>query len=160
MDMTDHDEHDTGWQSLRARGRSMSATHHMAMRRSDAPPDTPFRMASQGSVECHWQATYEPFRPELPRSAARWLGFGTVPADRPSYELVRSWERADDPARIRRFIAGTPEPAPVTPGASIAEKAILKATYSDLAVAAVTGSALSIDRAPGRDRAPPGCGRR
>lgn len=115
-DQTAHGEQPARWQSLVERGRATGAVHHVAVRRSDAPSDAPFHAMVQGPATFSWRATYEPFRKELPPSATEWL--------------------------VKRGHVADPEPR----DGRLVENAIVKAGYLDLAVAAVTGSAVSIDR--------------
>jgi hypothetical protein len=88
-----------------------------------------------------WRATFEPFRRELPRSAARWLDFGSITDERPANEVVRGWESRDRLLAIR-----SRRTASSSTSYHFVRSAILKAGYFDLAVAALTGSAISIDR--------------
>lgn len=88
-----------------------------------------------------WRATFEPFRHEIPASAASWLDFGAVTDDRPVKDLVGRWESDD---RLRQWAkAGRSRDVPEGP---FVESAILKSGYYDLATAALTGAAISIDR--------------
>jgi len=131
------------WQTPRQRGRLTGTRHHVAMRSSNAPEDAPFHAVIVGDAAFSWHATFEPFRRELPASAARWLDFGHVQDDRPAKDVVRAWQRADDLEAFRRHLRG---PRPDPPEEHFVHKAILEAGYYDLAIAAVTRSAVSIDR--------------
>src|SRR5213078_624830 len=94
---------DQPWQSARQRGRATGAQHHVGMRRSDAPESAPFRQVVATEATFSWQATFEPFRRELPRSTATWLDFGRVADDRPAQEMVKAWQSSDRIEDLQRY---------------------------------------------------------
>lgn len=139
--MTNHGERAVGWQTAHARGRATGARHWVSARPSDAPASTPMRAVIVSDATFSWRATFEPFRRELPRSAARWLDFGSIADDRPANEIVRGWESRD---RLRDITAR--RIARSSTRDHFVHSATLKAGYFDLAVAALAGSAISMDR--------------
>jgi len=145
-DLTAHGEQPKSWQSLHGRGRSTGSNHYIAMRLSDAPEDSPFRAVVHGPASFSWNATYEPFRQELPASAARWLDYGYVQDEGPAKELIREWTSADDHARLARYLSRGRVPEPEPAEGRFVQNAVLKGGYFDLAMAAVTASATSLDR--------------
>jgi hypothetical protein len=90
-----------------------------------------------------WRATFEPFRRELPASASKWLGYGFLTDESPANAIVRGWESIDRISSFRAAVRGTD--ATPTSGEFV-RSAIVKAGYFDLAVAALTRSAVSMDR--------------
>lgn len=140
--MTSHGERSIGWQTARARGRATGARHWVGVRPSDAPDTAPLHPMVVTDADFSWRATFEPFRRELPASASRWLDFGAITDEGPVNELVRGWESRD---RITDFMSrrtATSGPA----SGHFVRSAMLKAGYFDLAVAALTGSGVSMDR--------------
>jgi hypothetical protein len=117
----------------------------VAVRPSNAPSDAPFHAIVRGPAAFSWRATYEPFRKELPASATEWVDFGCLVDEAPAKELVRAWQRVDS-ARLRPYLKRGRLSDPEPPDGRFVGNAIVKAGYFDLAVAAVTGSAVSIDR--------------
>jgi hypothetical protein len=143
-EMTAHGESPPRWQTLRERGRVTGAGHFVRIRRGDAPPDAPFHTVIHTDATFSWRATFEPFRRELPTSAAKWLEFGFVRDEQPARRVVQGWESEGRRARLVRHLAGKP-PA-VEDETRPSRQAIVKAGYFDLATAALTGVGLSIDR--------------
>ena len=141
--MTAHGEPRDRWQSPRQRGAATGATHYVAVRPSDAPESAPFHPVVTSEAVFSWHATFEPFRRELPGSAAKWLAFGHVTDDEPAKQIVRGWESSDRDADFGRYRFG---PRPEPPGGQFVHGAILSAGYYDLAVAATAGVAVSVDR--------------
>lgn len=139
-------ERPSSWQTLRERGAATRAQFHVGVRRSSAPESTPFRQMVGTTTTIAWSATYEPFRRELPASAAEWLDYGAPTDEAPANALVSKWESADRLERLRRYYARGQKLDPDPPGGEWVESTIVKATYLDLAISAVTGSAVSIDR--------------
>jgi hypothetical protein len=90
-----------------------------------------------------WRATFEPFRRELPASAASWLHYGWYDDDPETKQLVRDWQTADRHARYRRH-GLKPRPTP-REGHFVREK-VLEGAYDDLAIAAVARVGVSFDR--------------
>ena len=139
--MTARGASDLRWQTPVARGRATGSRHYLAMRPDSAPESTPFHAMISTEADFSWHATFEPFRAELPASAAKWLAFGHVEGDRPAKEMVGVWESSDRLGRLRQ--GGS---RPTAARERFAQDAILKAGYLDLAIAATAGSAISIDR--------------
>lgn len=141
--MTAHGERQARWQTPRQRGAATGAPHYVALRMSDAPETAPFHPVVTGDAVFSWHATFEPFRRELPASAAAWLSFGHIDDDEPAMEIVRGWNSSDRDAEFRRYRLG---PRPDPPGGPFVDGAILSGGYYDLAVAASASVAVSVDR--------------
>lgn len=131
------------WQSAHARGRATGTRHYVAMRPSSSPETAPMHTMISTPATFSWRATFEPFRRELPASAARWLDFGHVEDEAPSKATVRQWTSQDRDDDFRRYRLGPrPEPA----GGQFVANALIEAGYFDLATAAHAGVAASVDR--------------
>ena len=141
--MTMHDEQSARWQTPRQRGRLAGARHYVAVGMPGAPEGAPLHPVVSTEATFSWHATFEPFRRELPASAAAWLSFGHSTDEEPAKEIVRGWKSADHHDEVRRYGL---TPVPVQPGGPFVHSAILEAGYFDLAVAATSGFAVSIDR--------------
>ena len=141
--ITAHGDQSAPWQTPRQRGRATGAQHYVAMRPDDAPETAPFRAVVMTEATFSWRPTFEPFRRELPASAARWLSFGHVTDDGPAKDIIRGWESSDRIDEWRRY---RNKPRPEPPGGQFVHSAILDAGYHDLAVAATAQMAISIDR--------------
>ena len=128
------------WQSPRRRGRLTGARHYVAVSRS---PESPRRAVVSTEATFSWQATFEPFKGELPRPFPKWLAFGHVTDDREVKAAVNAWKAADRMAELRRYGTG---PRPPRPDGQFVYDAILNAGYYDLATGVATGAAISIDR--------------
>jgi hypothetical protein len=109
---------------------------------SDAPETAPFHEVVATAAAFSWHATFEPFRRELPASAARWLTFGHVADDATAKKIVSGWESADRDRELLRYGFG---PRPEPRGGQFVHSTILEAGYYDLAVAGLAGVAVSID---------------
>jgi hypothetical protein len=131
------------WQTPRQRGDLLGSRHWINARMSDAPENSPFHQVIATEARFSWHATFEPFRRELPNSAAKWLTFSTVRADQIAQEIIQGWKDADHLAELRRYGC---DPVPKPPDATMVGGTILDAGYNDLAIAATMGSAVSIDR--------------
>ncbi len=140
---TAHGEHPVRWQTPGERGSATGAQHYVAVRPTGAPDAAPFHPLVQTDAAFSWRATFEPFRNELPGSAAKWLSFGHVTDDGPAMEVVRGWESSDRLEQFRHYRLG-PRPKAHRDGPFV-HGAILAAGYHDLAVAATSGVAISID---------------
>ena len=138
--MTWHGEPADHWQTPHQRGRAIGSRHYVAVRSSAAPETAPFHPVVSTDATFSWRATFEPFRRELPASAARWLSFGHVTDDERVKQVVRDWESSD------RLRAVELRPRSTTPGGQFVRDAILGAGYYDLAVASTAASAVSFDR--------------
>jgi hypothetical protein len=141
--MTAHGETHEEWQTPRRRGAATGAQHYVALRPSDAPETTPFHRVVTTEAVFSWLATFEPFRRELPASAAAWLSFGHAVNDEPAKKIVAGWESSDRNEDLRRYRLG---PRPEPPGGQFVHGAIVSGGYYDLAVAATAGVAVSFDR--------------
>jgi hypothetical protein len=141
--MTAHGERQAQWQTPRQRGAATGAQHYVALRPSGAPETAPFHPVVTGNAVFSWHATFEPFRRELPASAAAWLDFGHMTDDEPAKEIVRGWESSDRAEEFRRYRL---DPRPEPPGGPFVHGAILSGGYYDLAVAASASIAVSVDR--------------
>jgi len=141
--LTAHGESVERWQTPTQRGRATGARHYMAVRSSAAPENSPFHTMVSTDATFSWRATFEPFRRELPAGAARWLDFGHVTDDGRAKAMVREWKSED---RLRSFRVKRVRSAGRT---GFAYDAILDAGYYDLAVATITGSAVSFDHRHG-----------
>jgi hypothetical protein len=131
------------WQTPQQRGHLVGSRHLVNARSSDAPETTPFRQVVSTEARFSWHATFEPFRRELPSSAAKWLTFDLVRDTPTAQHIVQSWKDADRLEELQRYgVAPAPEPR----GGRMVHGAILEAGYHDLAVAATMGAAVSIDR--------------
>ncbi len=84
-----------------------------------------------------WQATFEPFKKELPKSAARWFEFGHVHDYPEAGDLARRWARAV--RQDGKLVALWPE--------QFVRDTFVGGTHLDLAMAALLGTALSVGRA-------------
>lgn len=141
--MTSHSEGGQSWQTPLRRGAATGATHYVAVRLSDSSESASFHPVVSTEASFSWKATFEPFRRELPASAGSWLDFGFLDDERPAQDIVRGWQAADRADDFRRYKLA---PRPTLSGGQFVHEALLSAGYHDLAVAAVTGSAVSIDR--------------
>lgn len=141
--MTSHSEQSIGWQSSRERGRSTGSRHWVSIRSSDAPDTAPMHPIIVGDAAFSWRATFEPFRRELPASASKWLDFGYITDEGPANKVVRGWESVD---RLNELLASRHGAGRAPVDDPFVKPAIVKAGYFDLAVAAETGSAVSMDR--------------
>jgi hypothetical protein len=141
--MTSHSEQGEPWQTTFDRRKRTGAVHHFAMRLDSAPADTPMRAMIVTPASFSWRATFEPFRQELPASAASWLHFGWYDDSPESKQLVRDWETADRMAAYRRD-GLKPRRAPAQ-GQFVRDK-ILDGAYNDLALAAIARVGVSLDR--------------
>jgi hypothetical protein len=91
-----------------------------------------------------WRATFEPFRRELPASAARWLSidhFVDDDSDEPIKDMARAWTVSD---HLRRSSPNGPSRG--SPVREYIDDEIRADGYYDLAVAATAAIAVSIDR--------------
>jgi hypothetical protein len=141
--MMAHGNQPERWQTPHQRGRLTGTTHHFAVRATGAPETDPFHPLVTTEAAFSWQATFEPFRRELPASAAGWLSFGHMTDEEPAKEIVQGWESADHNEELRRYGRNpVPEPA----DGQFVHSSILKAGYFDLAVAATSGFSVSFDR--------------
>ena len=102
----------------------------------------PRRVLIRSPAEFSWQATFEPFKLETPRSRSRsWLDFGHPTDESAITKVVREWLAEDRQARVATHLSGLHVPAK-----SFARESILKAGYFDLALSIVMGVGISIDR--------------
>jgi hypothetical protein len=134
------------WQTAPARGRATGTRHYFAVSTPGAPEGAPLHPIVSTDATFSWRATFEPFRGEVPRSASSWLDFGHVDDETTAKAAVRDWKSADRLEDYRTYrLASRPEP----PGGQRVFDALLDAGYFDLATAAQTGAAISIDRRHG-----------
>jgi hypothetical protein len=139
---TSHGNDSARWQTPRARGQATGERHYVSVRSSDAPDTAPMHPIIISPAEFSWEATFEPFRRELPASASGWLAFGFIDDDGPANEIVRGWESIDRRNAFRAEVRGIATPSHV----NFVRPTIVKAGYFDLATAALTGAAVSMDR--------------
>ena len=130
------------WQTTRDRHRLTGATHYVAMSPSGAPAGTRARVVVRSPAEFSWRATFEPFKRELPASASSWLDFGHPTDETAIKQVVRDWLASDRRAKLTAHLARAYPHAT----SSFARDAILKSGYFDLALSAVMGVGISIDR--------------
>jgi hypothetical protein len=138
--VTMHGESLARWQTTRQRHELQGATHHVGARREGGDADGPMHAVIVTPATYSWRASFEPFRDELPSSAARWLNFGHITDNASMRRIVQDWQRVD---RLVSYGGDRRRPSLEH---HFVTKTILDATYKDLAAAAVAGVSVSIDR--------------
>jgi hypothetical protein len=132
---------DVRWQTPRRRGAATGATHYVSMKSSTSPANSPAHAMIYTQAEFSWQATYEPFRRELPASASTWLNFGHPTDDTPIKAMVSKWQSEDRQAAAIARLRGQALGA-----GGFSSEAVLAAGYYDLATSAIAQAAVSVDR--------------
>jgi hypothetical protein len=127
------------WQAPRRRGRAQHGDVYVQARSDNAPADAPFHPVVRGPATIAWEATFEPFRRELPAAAAKWITYGHN-LDTPEVQATASgWHWADDrDAHLQGLWPNT-----------FIRDLFVKATHLDLAMSAAMGTAVSVDAAHG-----------
>lgn len=127
------------WQSPRRRASAVGSEFHLGVRLDDAPPDAPFTPLVASAASVAWDASFEPFKRELPRGSGSWdwLKWGHADDPQEAAEFVRDWTRhaRDDPGLQRRW----PEP--------FVRGLFVDAVHKDLALSATLRAGIDIDRA-------------
>jgi len=127
------------WQSPRRRGRAQGGNLYFQVRASDALADAPFHRIVESTTTLAWEATFEPFKDELPKGASKWLSFGHLPDPQEVSDIAASWARIDDlDPRLQQLWPN-----------SFIRDLFVKTTDLDLALSAGLAAAISVDSAHG-----------
>jgi hypothetical protein len=91
----------------------------------------------QSPTTIRWEATFEPFRREIPSAVAQWIDYGHADEPQELAHAVTAWDRAatSDPLLIRRWPEG------------FVRDVFVEGVHRDLAVSIALGAAISIDNA-------------
>jgi hypothetical protein len=127
------------WQSPRSRHRGegiefgvafgIEATPGVAVPATHAMP--------MGTSSISWEATFEPFRTELPPQAAEWISYVDYPDPPAAKQLAGRWSFSE-------FSHPSPQLTRRWPGEFVRDTYV-KGTHLDIAAADVAGAVVSID---------------
>jgi hypothetical protein len=127
------------WQSPRSRHRGEDVEFGVAFGRESVPGVAvpPTHAMRLGTSSISWEATFEPFRRELPRDAAEWVSYVDYPDPPAAKQVAGRWSFSEfvdpNPSLTRRW----PE--------RFIRDTYVKGTHLDIAAAEVAGALVSID---------------
>lgn len=129
------------WQSPRARNQGEGQEFGLAFGIEPEPGVwvEPTHAMPLGTSTISWEATFEPFRRELPREAAGWITYVDYVDPPAARQIAGRWSFAEFVGPDKWLIRRWPE--------QFIRDVFVKGTHLDIAAAETAGAAVSIDRA-------------